>query len=173
MKGTIVRCLEELVVTQFGSDKWEQSLKDIGLRTSARISPLSDFPDTQVIDLIRAVCQNLGITFVQAADAFGDYWINVYSQRMYPMYYERKPTAKDFLLGMDNIHVQLTQAMEQARPPRFDYEWIDDKTLIMHYKSHRGLADLVVGLARGVGKHYHEDFQVTKLGLDRVQIVFA
>jgi hypothetical protein len=173
MKGTIVRCLEELVVTQFGKDRWEQCLRDVGLRASTVIFPLSDIPDAQVVELTQAVCKNLDITFAQAADAFGDYWVNVYCQKMYPMYFERKATARDFLLDMDNVHVQMTRAMEQARPPRFDYEWKDDKTLIMHYRSHRNLVDFVVGLAKGVGKYYKEDLWVTKLGPDNVQIVFA
>jgi hypothetical protein len=173
MKGTIVKCLQELVAAQFGQDKWEQSLTDIGLRPSTIFWPMSDIDDAQVMKLVEAVCKNLDITLDQAADAFGDYWVNVYSQKMYPMYYERKSTAKDFLLDMDNVHVQMTRAMEKARPPRFDYEWKDDKTLIMHYKSQRGLVDFLAGLARGVGKHYNEDIQVTTLGPDRVQIVFA
>ena len=173
MKGTIVKCLEELVVTQFGRDKWEQSLKDIGLSTSTIIWPMSDIDDAQVLGLIKAVCKNLDITLVQAADAFGDYWVNTYSQKMYPLYYKRNATARDFLLDMDNVHVQMTRTMEKAKPPRFDYERKDDRTLIMHYKSHRGLIDFMVGLARGVGRYYKEDIQVTKLGSDKAQIVFT
>ena len=173
MKGTIVKCLEELVVTQFGRDKWEQSLKDSGLSTSLIIWPMSDIDDAQVKELLAAVCKNLNITLVQAADAFGDYWVNVYTQKMYPLFYTRNTTARDFLLDLNNLHVQMTRTMEQARPPRFEYEWKDDKTLIMYYKSHRSLIDLMVGLAKGVGRYYQEDIQVTKLGPDKVQIIFA
>jgi hypothetical protein len=173
MKGTIAKCLEELVVTQFGRDKWEQSLKDVGLSPSTVFWPMSDIDDAQVMGLVEAVCKNLSITLVQAADAFGAYWVNVYSQRMYPLYYERNATARDFLLDMDNVHMQATRTMEKARPPRFDYEWKDDRSLIMHYKSERGLIDFVVGLARGVGKYYGENIEVSKLGPDKVQIVFA
>lgn len=172
MKGTLVKCLEELVVTQFGQDKWEQSLKDAGLSGSIVIWPMSDIDDAQVMGLVEAVCRNLNMTLAQAADAFGDYWVNVYSQRMYPLYYERNATAKDFLLDVDNVHVQMTRTMQRARPPRFDYEWQDDGSLIMYYKSQRGLVDFMVGLARGVGKYYGENIEVTKLGPDKVQIVF-
>jgi hypothetical protein len=173
MKGTIVKCLEELVTTRFGRDKWEQSLQDIGLSPAIIIWPMSDIDDAQVKGLIEAVCHNLDITLAQAADAFGDYWVNVYSQKMYPLFYERNATAKDFLLDMNSLHVQMTRTMEQARPPRFEYEWKDDRTLIMRYLSHRGLIDLMVGLAKGVGKYYKEDIQVTKLGPDKVQIIFT
>ncbi len=173
MKGTIVKCLEELVVAQFGRGQWEKSLEDVGLSKLTVFWPMSDIDDSQVLELVEAVCKNLDISLVQAADAFGDYWVNVYSQKMYPLYYEENSTARDFLLDMDNVHVEMTRTMENARPPRFDYEWQNDNTLIMHYRSHRGLIDFVVGLARGVGKHYNENLQVTKLGPAKIQIVFA
>jgi len=69
-------------------------------------------------------------------------------------------------------HEASTRSIPDARPPQFDYEWKDGRTLIMHYKSHRGLIDFLVGLVRGVGKHFKEDLQVTKLSADKVQIVF-
>ncbi len=39
--------------------------------------------------------------------------------------------------------------MDNARPPRFEYKWKDDNTLIMKYKSSRGLIDLFVRLTIG------------------------
>lgn len=173
MKGTIVRCLEELVVERFGEDKWQKSLEEAGIKTSRIFLPFEDVDDSVVIKLITAVCNNLNISLSQAADAFGDYWVNVYSQNLYPQYYSTHKTAKDFLLDMDTVHVAMTKTVKNAHPPRFTYEWKDDNTLIMHYKSQRSLIDFVVGLAKGVGKFYHEDLQVTKLGSDNVQIVFA
>jgi hypothetical protein len=92
---------------------------------------------------------------------------------MYPLFYERHAMARDFLLDMNSVHVQMTRMMEQARPPRFDYEWKDDRTLLMRYQSQRGLIDFMVGLAKGVGRYYQEDIQVTKLGPDKVRIMFA
>jgi hypothetical protein len=68
MKGTIVRCLEDLVVAQFGRNKREQSLEAIGIRTSTVFWPMSDIDDALVIKLVGAVCNVLNITLAQAAD---------------------------------------------------------------------------------------------------------
>jgi O-methyltransferase involved in polyketide biosynthesis len=46
MKGTIIKCLEELVVTDFGKDKWEKSLEDAGLDKSATFLPIIDVDDS-------------------------------------------------------------------------------------------------------------------------------
>ncbi len=40
--------------------------------------------------------------------------------------------------------------MANAHPPRFDYSWENDKTLIMKYKSGRGLIAFAAGLVEGV-----------------------
>jgi hypothetical protein len=173
MKGTIVKCLEELITTQFGKEKWEAILEGAGMSASTVIWPLSDIPDTQVLKLVEAACDNLDISPAEAADAFGDYWVNVYSQKMYPLYYARSQTARDFLLDMDNVHGEMTRRMERARPPRFDYEWEDDRTLIIHYKSDRGLLDFAVGLVKGVGRYYGENLRVSKSEPDQVRVVLA
>ena len=131
-----------------------------------------DIDDDLALAIVDSTCQALNISLVQAADAFGDYWINVYAPNHYRAYYEEASSAKEFLLKMDSVHYAMTQIVPDARPPRFGYEWRDDKTLVMKYSSHRGLIDFVVGLAKGVGKYYGENLQVTKLGADRAEIVF-
>ena len=171
MKGSIVNCLEELVVTKFGKEKWQNALENAGVEKSKSFLPIIDVDDSQVMNIVKSVCETLKIPLTQAADAFGDYWVNVYSQKMYSAYYKNK-TAKDLLLNMDSIHTTITKTIKNANPPRFDYEWKDDRTLIMNYQSHRGLVDFVVGLIKGVSKFYKENLKVTKLDSNKIQVVF-
>lgn len=91
---------------------------------------------------------------------------------MYRPYFIGVKTAKEFLLKMDSVHAKTTRNMPNAHPPRFEYEWEGEKTLIMKYKSQRGLIDFMVGLIKGVGKHYNEELKVTKLGGDKVRVIF-
>ncbi|MEW6088023.1 MAG: heme NO-binding domain-containing protein [bacterium] len=171
MKGTIVNCLQELVINKFGKEKWEKSLEEAGVDPNSVFLMTSDIDDAVVVGVIKSVCKNLGITLEQAADAFGDYWINVYAQKFYRSFFAPK-TAKDFLLNMDFVHVAMTNTLKDSRPPRFTCEMEDKKTLVMHYKSKRGLIDFVVGLVNGVGKYYKENLSVSKIGADKVRIVF-
>jgi hypothetical protein len=173
MKGVIVMCLGELVRNNFGKDKWETALEKAGVNKDTIFLPTSDIDDGTVLKVIGSLCDVLNISLVQAADAFGDYWVNVFAPKIYVPYYQNVKSAKEFLLNMDKVHVHSTETLPDSRPPRFDYEWKDDKTLIMGYKSHRGLIDIMVGLVRGVGKYYNEDLKVTKLGDDKVEIVFS
>ncbi len=171
MKGIIVKCLQELVVEKFGQDKWDVIAAKVGDMPKT-ITPVSDIPDEKDMQALRATCEVLGISLQQVADAFGDYWVNVFSQKYYSIYYEKRKNAREFILYMDHVHDTMTQDMEHARPPRFKYEWKDDKTLIFHYTSHRDLIDLAAGLIKGVGKFYKEDLKVKKISDKELEVIF-
>ena len=171
MKGVIVLCLQSLVKEKFGEDKWRKILSEAGMEKAIFLAT-RDVDDKDVLKIVNALCRVLKISQSQAADVFGDYWVSVCSQKTYRPYYRGAATAKEFLLRTDEIHVAVTRGIPGAKPPRFDYEWKDSRTLIMKYKSHRGLVDFAVGLVKGVGKFYKEDLKVSKLGPDKIQIVF-
>lgn len=172
MKGVIMLAIKEMVQEKFGKDKWESTLKKAGIEKEPNIMPISNVDDQTILKVLSSVCEVLNISMTQAADAFGDYWISVYSQKMYSSYYANVKTAKEFLLKMDSVHIASTKTIPDAHPPRFEYDWKDEKTLIMKYKSSRDLIDIMVGIIKGVGKFYKEDLKVTKLGNDEVEIVF-
>jgi hypothetical protein len=84
----------------------------------------------------------------------------------------RFKSARELLLGLDHVHVEVTAMMTNARPPRFDYRWASDRVLIVTYKSHRDLLPLYMGLAWGVGKYFKEPLDVSRTGPDLVRIEF-
>jgi len=172
MKGVILVCLGNLIKEKFGKDKWENILEKAGLDRKSIFLATEDVDDNIFFKIIESVCKNLNISLIQAADAFGEYWVNVFAPQIYAAYYRGVNSAKEFLLNMDNVHLSATESLKDCRPPRFEYEWKDAKTLIMKYKSKRGLIDIMVGLIKGVGKYYKEDLKVRKLGNDKVEIIF-
>ena len=172
MKGVIALALKEMVVEKFGPEKWKNTLIKAGIDKEPLILPITNVDDSVVLKIVDSVCNVLNISLIQAADAFGDYWVNVYSQKIYRVYYLDCKTAKEFLLKMDEVHATVTKNIPNAHPPKFEYEWKNEKTLIMKYKSQRGLIDFMVGLIHGVGKFYGETLKVTKLGDDKVEIIF-
>ena len=172
MKGVIATCLANLVKEHFGRDKWENALEDAGMDRHAVFSATDKIDDDEVMKVVASVCRVLKITPTQAADAFGDYWVNVYAPGIYGAYLQEARSAKELLLGMDKIHETVTSTIANAHPPRFDYEWKDRRTLIMKYKSDRGLIDFLMGLIKGVGRYFREDLEVKKLNDTDVEIVF-
>jgi len=175
VKGTITNCLAELVENKFGKVKWLEVLKDAGIAsnvTSIRMV-ISDVPDERAAALLGSTCRVLGITLEQAADAFGEYWCCEYAPRQYKVIVRKFKNAREMILGMDAVHVNMTQTIANAHPPRFNYKWEDENTLIVEYDSKRNMIDIYIGLARGVGKYFNEKLSVSKLSPNTARIVFA
>jgi hypothetical protein len=174
MKGAISSCLAELVETRFGKDKWEAIRKDAGAGAVAGLRiATSDVDDTTITRLMDSTCKVLGISSAQAADAFGEYWCCTYAPVIYKNYVRRFSNAREMILGMDQIHVEVTERMANARPPRFEYGWENEKSLNVTYKSPRGMMDIYVELVRGVGKYCKESLTVQKLSVSQCRILFA
>ena len=176
MKGTITRCAKELVESRFGQEKWKEILDhaDVDDETRYRLAyPTTDIDDSKASDILRATGTVLGLSPEQVADAFGEHWCCEYAPKIYATIFNRFKSSKEMILGMDQIHVQMTATIKNARPPRFDYDWKDERTLIVTYKSFRGLIDLYRGLVLGVGKHFNEPVQARKVDDTRVEIVFG
>jgi len=171
MKGTILKCMEELVTSRFDPTTWAESLKKAGLSEHRMFSTMEDVDDAQVVVLMNAISESTSLTMDAFMDAFGTYWSTVYAPGIYKPFFDRAKTAREFLLALDEIHTVMTKAMKSARPPHFQYEWKDEKHLVMHYSSHRGLVALMPGLVRGLGKYYKEKLKVHTVG-ESVHIVF-
>lgn len=172
MKGVIANCIANMVSEKSGKEKWEKILSRVGLPNNTLFFPTQDIDDSMIMKIIDTLCQELEISLPEAADMFGEYWMTVYAAKHYNFLYTQAPTARAFLLNLDNVHIHMTKNIPGAHPPRFEYKWKGDKTLLLKYYSSRGLIDFVVGLAKGVGKYYQEPLKVTKIGKDRLEIVF-
>ncbi len=172
MKGAILACLQEFVESETSSEKWREIVAHAGVNAPFLYTPIDSVPEEDVVAVVSSLCEILSLPLETAADAFGEFWVKNYTQKLYWTFYLGVGSAKEFLLKLNDIHVKTTRLVKGAEPPRFEYEWENEKTLIMRYISRRNLLDFAIGLVRGVGKFYKEDLQVSKVGADRIRIEF-
>lgn len=173
MKGIIAICLKRLIKKEYGLDKWYDILEKAGFDKFTLIKASDNLDDTRFMDIIKSTCEILNITLEQAADAFGEYWVNEYAPEVYEVYYRDVKTAKEFILNMDEVHKSVVANLKDARPPSFAYEWKDNNTLHITYKSHRNLAVIMIGLLKGVGKYFNEDLNIRLLSDEKVEVIFT
>ncbi|HEX6245252.1 MAG TPA: heme NO-binding domain-containing protein [Polyangiales bacterium] len=174
MKGTISRCLASLVRKRGGPDAWSDVVRAAGAGEAEFMLELagSDVEDDLVLRLFKHSAERLRLTEHQIYDAFGEHWCVDYAPKVYGAIISRFASAREMILGLDRVHVHVTATMARARPPRFEYAWSDERTLLVTYKSTRSLIGLYIGLARGVGKLFGERLVVAQDGPNRVRIVF-
>ena len=172
MKGTILKCLQEMVESRFGKQEWKQILSESGFAPTQLFTLSADVDEQKTLALFSNTAEVLEIPAEQVMDDFGDYWVNEYASRIYHTLFGRLKSAREFILGMDQVHIMVTSTIENAQPPRFEFEERGPKVLVVTYKSKRGLIDLYIGLARGVGKYFGTPLEIVKLNQRQVQITF-
>jgi len=172
VKGAIIDAIKDLVVENFGMEKWMDVLENAGLPRTTTFSVRKDVPDETVLAVVESISRTLNLSPEEVADAFGEYWVTVYMPKVYKPYYRGVTSARELLLKMDEIHRKATQNIPNAHPPRFEYRWEAPNVLIMKYKSPRKLMAIFMGLAKGVGKFYKTPLQVEQISEDEVRITF-
>jgi len=174
MKGTIHKCLHELIVERYGKSKWEACLNSVNLATNHRFMPSEDVPETTSLNLVSNTATILGISTQQLFDEFGEYWCCTYAPKTYSFWYIGLKNSKDYILKLDRIHEMVGKHFNQAKPPRFEYQWTDEneKILQITYHSDRNLMDLFIGCVKGVGKYFNEELKIQKRSKSQVIIHF-
>ncbi len=156
MYGLVNKAVEELVVTNFGEDKWEAIKLKAGVDVDAFISN-EGYPDEVTYALVGAASEILGIPAEQILIAFGEHWVLKTAAHSYgPMMKSGGKSLKEFLVNLPNFHTRVAMIFPNLQPPRFECSDITENSLKLHYFTHRpGLTTFVIGLVQGLGKLYN------------------
>jgi methyl-accepting chemotaxis protein len=164
-----------MVKEKYGEDKWQEILKRSEMDNAEKyLEQLNglDLADGKVFEILKNTCQALQINAEQAAHALGEYWFCVYAPKLYKSYYKKYQSARDFIMAADHIHVEATKNVENAQPPHFDIEELDENRIKVHYKSKRKMIDFLVGVVQGAGKYFNTPLDVKKISDEYVEIHF-
>lgn len=154
MKGTVVNIWLNTIASLYGDNTKNAILTKEGWNPNKLITPLEEIEDAKIMSLMNAFAKHEGISSEDLWKKLGQNNIASF-YKWFPSYFD-KSSAMGFLLLMDKIHAQLTKMIPGAKPPRLIPDEIDEKNMIMTYKSKRGLHSYLMGLIEGVGKHFNE-----------------
>jgi hypothetical protein len=139
MKGIIFNLLEEVVVSNYGEDTWDQLLTATAL--DGAYTSLGSYPDEQIQELVAAASRMLGLTSFEVLRWFG--------RQAIPLLFDRYP-------GFFIIHPEVRKVYPGADVPTFEFRDDLDGGLMMGYLSPRRLCALAQGFIEGAATHYGE-----------------
>ena len=154
MKGTVVNIWLNTITKLYGESTKNSILTKEGWNPHKLITPLEEIEDAKIMSLMSAFARHEGVSTEEFWKKIGQNNISSFYQ-WFPSYFD-KSSAMGFLLLMDKIHTQLTKIIPGAKPPRLIPDMIDEKNMVITYKSKRGLQSYLMGLIEGVGKHFNE-----------------
>ncbi len=154
MKGSVVgtwlRSLEQL----YGKEVVQKALLHMNWPPDRIISPVEDIPDNEPKEIVSFIASNINKTPGEVWREIGRHNITTFSQ-WFPSYFQRK-SLKDFLLMMDEVHLQLTKRIPGAQPPRLLAKELSALEIEITYSSKRGMQDYFLGLLEGAASFFNE-----------------
>jgi hypothetical protein len=155
MYGIINKSIEELVVANFGDEKWRAIKEKSGIDVDFFISS-EPYDDDITYLLAAAVSQEMGISVDDVFLAFGEWWVMKTTKEKYGGLMEAGGhSLKDFLINLPVFHNRIMLVYPKLTPPEFKISNIGENSLLVHYFSKRqGLKEFVRGLLYGLGKLY-------------------
>ena len=166
MYGLVNNAIEELVVTQFGEDRWETIKQKAGVDIEAFISN-EGYSDDITYKLVGAASEVLGLSVRDVLIAFGEHWVLKTASHGYgSMMRSGGSSLKEFLINLPKFHTRVQMIYPNLQPPRFECHDVGETSMTLHYFTHRpGLTDFVVGLVQGLGKLYQTPATATAVAL--------
>jgi hypothetical protein len=119
MKGILFNLLEEVVVSNYGEDIWDQLLTATALEGA--YTSLGSYPDEQIQELVGAASRMLGRTSFEVLRWFGRQAIPLLFVR-YPGFFRSQPSTRPFVLSVNNIiHPEVRKVYPGADVPTFEF----------------------------------------------------
>lgn len=155
MYGLVNKAVEDLVVSNFGMEKWETIKAKAGVEVESFLSNES-YPDSVTYDLVAAASEILETPADKILEAFGRHWVLKTAAQSYgAMLKGGGRSLREFLINLPNFHTRVMMIFRDLKPPRFECSEIGETSLKLHYHTHRaGLSHFVVGVIEGLGEYY-------------------
>ncbi len=155
MYGIVNKSIEDLVVANFGREKWENIHKRSGVEIDFFLSN-EVYDDDVTYKIATAVGEEMNMTLSAVLIAFGQWWVMKTTKEKYPGLMESGGNnLRDFLINLPNFHNRVMLIYPKLTPPEFKVSDIAEKSLNLHYFSQReGLQDFVRGILLGLANVY-------------------
>ncbi len=159
MRGVLPSLMQEFVRTTYGEGPYRTMQRALG---DPVFLPTANYPDQVLKQMAQVVGEAAGKSSREVFLGFGRFTAPKF-KKMYGRYFKAS-SAKELFLKIDSIHTQLTKDYPGIHPPKFEYDEHGD-TLIMTYRSKRGLFDYFEGILLGAAEFFGQKaaIRVTKI----------
>ena len=162
MYGLVNRAVQDLVQSRFGDEAWANIKRRAGIDVTAFLS-MQTYDDALTYALVEAATRELGASTEAVLELFGEHWVDYAARHGYrAMMRVKGQSLFEFIARLDDLHARLSLTFPDLQPPSFRTVREADDRLRLHYHSSRpGLAPMVTGLIRGLGKLFEVDVTVS------------
>ena len=161
MYGIVNKAIEDLVISNFGEEKWEAVKTRSGVDIDFFISN-EPYDDDITFKLAVAVSEEMNIPVSAVLQTFGEWWILKTGKEKYGGLMDAGGNSlREFLINLPAFHYRVMLIYPKLTPPEFKVSNVEETSIHVHYFSKRnGLLEFVRGLLTGLGKMYSTPMNV-------------
>jgi len=161
MQGSIYTAFSDMVIEQMGMEQWNELIEQTLPPSHGVYTSGAQYQDSELINMVNALSNKTGIEHEQLMEKFGLFLF----KKLYdssPVDVSNLENLKSFLLAIDKvIHVEVKRLHPNAYLPSFEYENLNEDTLIMYYRSKRKLCHVSIGLIFGAADQFNETITIS------------
>lgn len=164
MYGLVNKALSGVIVDHYGQAHWDLICQQAGV-AQVDFIPLEQYPDSLTYTLVKTASAVLGLSPSALLEEFGEYWVLTTAEENYGDLLDfAGKTLPDLLQNLDALHARIARSYPGLRPPSFSCTEEVRGTILLHYHSERdGLAPLVIGILKGLGKRFATPMTISQV----------
>ncbi|UOB19074.1 heme NO-binding domain-containing protein [Abyssalbus ytuae] len=155
MKGIVFTEFLEMVEDAFGLETVDYIIENSALKSKGIYTSVGTYPFSEMVSLITNLSQKVNIPADDLIYEYGKYFFNVLFTN-HSGIFEAYTSPVELLNSVENhIHVHVRKIYPEAELPTFDVLENKDNSMIMVYKSERGLYKFAQALIEKTFEHYN------------------
>lgn len=164
MYGLVNKAMEDMVTQLKGAAAWEALKRDANVDVETFVG-MDQYDDAVTYRLVSAASRMLSLPADDILEAFGEYWTLYTAQKGYGhLMSAAGDNVFDVLDSLDDMHTRLEMLYPNMRIPHFGLQRESECRALLRYESEReGLAPMVIGLVKGLGKRFHTPVTVERI----------
>jgi guanylate cyclase soluble subunit beta len=160
MYGLIHTALQQMIVENYGAERWSEVLKIASVSDESFFSTRS-YDDEVTFALVQSVSEVLSAPIDDCLELFGQFWLKEFAPQSYDMLLQAAGSSLfDFLDNLNALHDRISTTFVGYVPPSFHLQRVSDSEATLEYRSSRnGMVPFVIGLIKGMQDRF--DVQIT------------
>ena len=164
MYGMVNMAVEQLIVENYGKEKWLEIKKKAGIAEEQFVN-MQSYDDKITYAMVGAASEVLKLEAAEVLEKFGEYWILHTAKEGYGNLLDMGGNnLPDFLKNLNMLHFKVGSLMPNLVPPSFDVlEETSNSLLLVYVTKRKGLVPMVIGLLKGLGIRFNTPCDVLYL----------
>lgn len=166
MKGIVFTEFLEMVEEKFGFLVADQIVQQSSLPSGGTYTAVGTYPHAEMVTLVVSLSKAIEVEVPVLLKTFGKHLFPRFAQG-YGQFFAEVTDPFVFLESLENyIHVEVKKLYPDAELPSFESHSPAPNTLVMEYRSERGMADFAEGLLEGCFEHFNQPVSISREDLE-------